>query len=257
VQHFPNLSLTYLSSSIMNIANLNDADLQALDKLNHHRFQAMDPLLCDGAQADEAAPEGNLGANLPDHDGALDDVAAALLAPPGGPPPPGGGNPHGMALKLEPYELAYYLAKEYEETSLAEETTVMGQHDNLGADADGATLMVTASSSPATKYFLVNLDGMVSVHYGMAKCFKLIQTGCYYALKGDYSRVHPDAPASPPDLQVLPGGSRDQDQAWTFEAVEIRVPFLVDAIQELRAHPEQRLVAPLDEAGGAPTTAVW
>jgi hypothetical protein len=60
------------------------------------------------------------------------------------------------ALKLEPYELAYYLAKEYEETSLAKETAVMGQHDNLGADVDGATLMATASSSPATKYFLVN-----------------------------------------------------------------------------------------------------
>jgi hypothetical protein len=150
------------------------------------------------------------------------------------------------ALKLEPYELAYSLAKEYEETSLAEETAVMGQRDNLGADADGAALMVTASSSPATKYFLVNLDGMVSVLYGMAKCFELVQTGRYYALKGDNSRVHPDAPASPPDLQVLPGGSQDQDQASTFEAVEIRVPFLVDAIQELRAHPEQTLVAPLD-----------
>jgi hypothetical protein len=238
VQHFPNLSLTYLSSSIMNIANLNDTDLQALDKLNCHRFQAMD-LLCDGAQADEAGPEGNLRANPPD-DGALDDVATALLAPPGGPLPPGGGNPHRMSwknlvevLKLEPYELAYYLAKEYEETSLAKETTVMGQHDNLGADADGAALMATTSSSPATKYFLVNLDVMVLVLYGMAKCFGLVQTGCYYALKGDYSCVHPDAPASPPDLQVLPGGSRDQDQAWTFEAVEICVPFLVDAIQEL------------------------
>jgi hypothetical protein len=34
------------------------------------------------------------------------------------------------ALKLEPYELAYYLAKEYEETSLAKETAVMGQCDN-------------------------------------------------------------------------------------------------------------------------------
>jgi hypothetical protein len=45
VQHFPNLSLTYLSSSIMNIADLNDADLQALDEeLNRCRFQAMDPL---------------------------------------------------------------------------------------------------------------------------------------------------------------------------------------------------------------------
>jgi hypothetical protein len=76
----------------MNIANLNDTDLQALDKLNCHRFQAMD-LLCDGAQADEAGPEGNLRANPPD-DGALDDVATALLAPPGGPPPPGSGNPH-------------------------------------------------------------------------------------------------------------------------------------------------------------------
>jgi hypothetical protein len=61
-------------------------------------------------------------------------------------------------------------------------------------------------------------------------------------LKGDYSRVHLDALASPPDLQVLPGGSQDQDQAWTFEAVEIRVPILVDAIQELRVHPEQMLV---------------
>jgi hypothetical protein len=160
-------------------------------------------------------------------------------------------------LKLEPYKLAYYLAKEYKETSLAEETTVMGQRDNLGADADGAALMATTSSSPATKYFLVNLDGMVSVLYRMAKCFELVQTGCYYALMGDYSSVHPDAPASPPpDLQVLPEGSRDQDQAWTFEAVEILVPFLVDAIQELRAHPEQTLVAPLDEAGGAPMTAV-
>jgi hypothetical protein len=36
--------------------------------------------------------------------------------------------------------------------------------------------MATASSHPATKYFLVNLDGMVSVLYGMAKCFELIQT---------------------------------------------------------------------------------
>jgi hypothetical protein len=161
------------------------------------------------------------------------------------------------ALKLEPYKLAYYLAKEYKETSLAEETAVMGQRDNLGADADGATLRATASSSPATMYFLVNLDGMVSVLYGMAKCFELIQTGRYYVLKGDYSGVHPDAPASPPDLQVLQGGSRDQDQAWTFEVVEIRVPFLVDAIQELRAHPEQTLVAHLDEAGGAPMTTVW
>jgi hypothetical protein len=61
------------------IADLNDADLQALDKLNCPRFQAMDPLLCDGARADEAGPEGNLRGNPPD-DGALDDVAAALLA---------------------------------------------------------------------------------------------------------------------------------------------------------------------------------
>jgi hypothetical protein len=109
----------------------------------------------------------------------------------------------------------------------------MEQRDNLGADADRAALLATASSSPATKYFLVNLDGMVSILYGMDKCFKPVQTGCYYTLKGDYSRVHLDAPASPPDLQVFPGGSQDQDQAWTFEAVEIRVPFLVDAIQEL------------------------
>jgi hypothetical protein len=83
------------------------------------------------------------------------------------------------ALKLEPYKLAYYLAKEYEETSVAEETTVMGQCDNLGADVDRAAFMVTTSSSPATKYFLVNLDGMVSVLYGMANCFELVQTGCY------------------------------------------------------------------------------
>jgi hypothetical protein len=82
VQHFPNLSLTYLSSSIMNIADLNDTDLQALDEeLNCHRFQAMDPLLHDGARADGAGPEGNLGADPPD-DGALDDVAAASWRPP-------------------------------------------------------------------------------------------------------------------------------------------------------------------------------
>jgi hypothetical protein len=56
----------------------------------------------------------------------------------------------------------------------------MGQRDNLGANVDGAALMATASSSPATKYFLVNLDGMVSV-----PCFELVQIGCYYALKGD------------------------------------------------------------------------
>jgi hypothetical protein len=56
---------------------------------------------------------------------------------------------------------------------------------------------------------------------------------------------------------MLPGGSRDQDQAWTFEAVEICVSFLVDAFQELRAHPEQTLLAPLDEAGRAPMTMVW
>jgi hypothetical protein len=133
VQHFPNLSLTYLSSSIMSIADLNDADLQALDKLNCRHFQAMDPLLHDGARADEAGPEGNLGASPPDHDGVLDDVAAALLAPPGGPRLRAVGNPHRMpwknlveVLKLEPYKLAYYLAKEYEETSLPEETAVMG-----------------------------------------------------------------------------------------------------------------------------------
>jgi hypothetical protein len=92
----------------MNITDLNDADLQALDELNRHCFQAMDPLLRNGAQADEAGPKSNLRANPPD-DGALDNVAATLLAPPGGPLPPGGGNPHGMlwknlveALKLEP-----------------------------------------------------------------------------------------------------------------------------------------------------------
>jgi hypothetical protein len=193
----------------------------------------------------------------------LDDVAAALLTPPGGPhlwavvTCTGCHGKTWWRLKLEPYKLAYYLAKEYKATSLTKENAVMGQLDNLGADADRAALMATASSSPATKYFLVNLDGMVSVLYGMAKCFELIQTGCYYALKGDYSHVHPDAPASPLDLQVLPRGSQDQDQAWTFEAVEIHVPFLVDAIQELRAHPERMLVAPLDEARGAPTTVVW
>jgi hypothetical protein len=72
----------------MNIADLNDADLQVLDELNRRRFQAMDPFLCDGARADEAGPKGNLRANPPD-DGALDNVAAALLAPPGGPPTSG------------------------------------------------------------------------------------------------------------------------------------------------------------------------
>jgi hypothetical protein len=35
------------------------------------------------------------------------------------------------------------------------------------------------------------------------------------------------------------------------------VPFLVDVIQELWAHPEQTLVAPLDETEGTPTTLVW
>jgi hypothetical protein len=61
----------------------------------------------------------------------------------------------------------------------------MGQRDNLGANADRAAHMATASSSPATKYFLVNSHGMVSVLYGMAKCLELVQTGRYYALTVD------------------------------------------------------------------------
>jgi hypothetical protein len=57
---------------------------------------------------------------------------------------------------------------------------------------DGAVLMAATAASPSTKSFLVNLSGVVSVLYGMTKYFELVQTGRYYALKGDYAWVHPD-----------------------------------------------------------------
>jgi hypothetical protein len=121
------------------------------------------------------------------------------------------------ALNLEPQELAYYLAKEHEDATLDEEAVMMGQRNNLGVGTDGAILMAAAAASPSTKYFLVNLSGVVSVLYGMTKCFELVQTGCYYVLKGDYAWVHPNAPVIPPSLQVLPGGARDVDQAAAFQ----------------------------------------
>jgi hypothetical protein len=126
------------------------------------------------------------------------------------------------ALNLEPHKLAYYLAKEHEDATLDEEAVMMGQHNNLGVGTDGAVLMAAAAASPSTKYFLVNLSGVVSVLYRMSKCFELVQTGCYYVLKGDYAWVHPDDPVIPPDLQVLLlGGARDMDQAAAFQAVEV------------------------------------
>jgi hypothetical protein len=70
----------------MNIADLNDADLQALDELNRRYFQAMDPLLRDGARAGKTGPKGNLGVN-PSDDGALDDVASRCPACPSWRPP--------------------------------------------------------------------------------------------------------------------------------------------------------------------------
>jgi hypothetical protein len=115
------------------------------------------------------------------------------------------------ALNLEPHKLAYYLTKEPKDATLVEEAVMMGQRNNLRVGTDGAILMAAAAASPSTKYFLVNLSGVVSILYGMTKCFELVQTGCYYVLKGDYARVHPNAPVIPPDLQVLPGGDDAMD----------------------------------------------
>jgi hypothetical protein len=78
--------------------------------------------------------------------------------------------------------------------------------------------------------------------------------GRYYPLKGDYTRVHPNAPVIPPDLQVLLGGARDVDQAAAFQAVEVRAPILSDVVQVLRANPIQQRVAQLDAAGNPPTS---
>jgi hypothetical protein len=108
-----------------------------------------------------------------------------------------------------------------------------------------------------TKYFLVNLSGVVSVLYGMTKCFKLVQMGCYYVLKGDYAQVHPDAPVIQPDLQVLLGGAHDVDQAAAFQVVEVRAPILSDMVQVLWANPIQQRVAQVDAAGNPPTLVMW
>jgi hypothetical protein len=89
------------------------------------------------------------------------------------------------------------------------------------------------------------------------KCFELVQTGRYYALKGDYAQVHPDAPVIPPDLQVLPGGARNVDQVAAFLAVEVCTPILSDVVQVLQANPIQQRVAQLDAAGNPPTSVMW
>jgi hypothetical protein len=196
-----------------------ERDLDATDNLQelNRRLQALEPLDQGGAGAGKVDPRAGLGEDPPGTN-KLDKVAAALLAPPRGPQPPGAGNPHGMlwttlveALNLEPHELAYYLAKEHKDAHLDKEAAVMGQSNNLEVGTDGAILMAAAAASPLTKYFLVNLSGVVSILYGMTKCFKLVQMGCYYALKGDYIRIHPEAPVILLDLQVLPGGARDVD----------------------------------------------
>jgi alpha-D-ribose 1-methylphosphonate 5-triphosphate synthase subunit PhnL len=89
------------------------------------------------------------------------------------------------------------------------------------------------------------------------KCFELVQTGCYYVLKGDYARVHLDDPVILPDLQVLPGGACDVDQAAAFQAVEVRAPILSDVVQVLRANPIQQRVVQLDAAGNPLTSVMW
>jgi hypothetical protein len=112
-------------------------------------------------------------------------------------------------------------SKEHEDATLDEEAVMMGQRNNLGVGTDGAVLMAAAAASPSTKYFLVNLSAVVSVLNGMTECFELVQTGRYYALKGDYTQVHPNAPVIPLNLQVLLGGARNVDQAAAFQAVEV------------------------------------
>jgi hypothetical protein len=59
------------------------------------------------------------------------------------------------------------------------------------------------------------------------------------------------------DLQVLPGGACDVDQASAFQAVEVRTPILSDTVQELRANPIQLRVVQLDAAGNPPTSVMW
>jgi hypothetical protein len=149
---------------------MNVPDLDAADNLQelNRRLQALEPPDQGGARVGEANPEADLGGDPPGNN-KLNEVAATLLVPPGGPQPPGGGNPHGMlwknlveALNLEPHELAYYLAKEHEDATLDKEAVVMGQRNNLGVGMDGcAVLMEAAATSPSTKYFLVNLSGVV------------------------------------------------------------------------------------------------
>jgi hypothetical protein len=60
-----------------------------------------------------------------------------------------------------------------------------------------------------------------------------------------------------PDLQVLPGGARDVEQAAAFQAVEVHAPILSDVVQVLRANPIQQWVAQLDAAGNPPTLMMW
>jgi hypothetical protein len=98
---------------------------------------------------------------------------------------------------------------------------------------------------------------VVSILYGMTKCFELVQTGRYYMLKGDNAQVHPNFPVILPDLQVLRGGAHDVDQAAAFQAVEVRTPILPDVVQVLWANPVQLQVAQLDAAGNPPTSVKW
>jgi hypothetical protein len=86
---------------------------------------------------------------------------------------------------------------------------------------------------------------------------ELVQTGCYYTLKGDYTRVHLDAPVILPDLQVLPGGACDVDQAAAFQVVDFRALILSNVVQVLQANLIQQRSAQLDAAGNPPTLVMW
>jgi hypothetical protein len=122
-------------------------------------------------------------------------------------------------LHLEPHELACYLARDHKPVSLREESAIPNNHLDLEHSVTTATIMTTMGAHPRTKYFLMVVAGKVQVLFGLAQCFALVQTGGqYYALMGDYKKVHPGAPIKPPDL---PGNI--PEQAPTFERVMVHL----------------------------------
>jgi hypothetical protein len=74
------------------------------------------------------------------------------------------------ALRLEPHELAYYLACNHKHVSLREESVSLDLEHSVTA----ATIMTTMGAHPGMKYFLVVVTGKVQVLFGLAQCFALV-----------------------------------------------------------------------------------